>query len=325
MRLINIVTQAENIEEVPLLLEQHEVKNWWWAQRQSSGLNVISFLVPLDKAQAVMDVLQGKLGPDGRMIVLIPEAVVPLPHETQEGERPSRSATTREELYEDVKNGATLDANYYVLVCLSTIVAAIGLLADNVAVVIGAMVIAPLLGPNLAFALSSALGDGRLMIKAVQSSSAGLGLAIVLSVAIGRYWPGALTSNELLARTNVGFDSLALALASGAAAALSLTTGLSSVLVGVMVAVALLPPAVTLGIMWGGGQAALAWGAGLLLAVNIVCVNLAAGVVFLTKGIKPRTWLAVEKARQSTWVALIVWVLSLALLVAIIILRGAVS
>jgi len=66
-----------------------------------------------------------------------------------------------------------------------------------------------------------------------------------------------------------------------AAAALSLTTGLSSVLVGVMVAVALLPPAATLGIMLGQGNMSLAIGAGLLLAVNIVSVNLASKIVFL--------------------------------------------
>ena len=66
---------------------------------------------------------------------------------------------------------------------------------------------------------------------------------------------------------------MTLALASGAAA-LSLTTGLSSVLVSVMVAVALLPPAVTLGLMLGYGDFNLALGAGLLLAINLVCVNM---------------------------------------------------
>ena len=96
-----------------------------------------------------------------------------------------------------------------------------------------------------------------------------------------------MTSPELAGRTNVGLDSVALALASGAAAALSLTTGLSSVMVGVMVAVALLPPAVTLGLMLGHGEGSLAAGAGLLLAINVVCINLASKVVFFIKGIRP--------------------------------------
>ena len=97
--------------------------------------------------------------------------------------------------------------------------------------------------------------------------------AIGLSAALARVWPWDPSSTELMLRTDVGLAAVALALASGAAAALSLTTGLSSVLVGVMVSVALLPPAAALGLMLGYGQPDLAIGAGLLLAINIVCVK----------------------------------------------------
>ena len=69
-----------------------------------------------------------------------------------------------------------------------------------------------------------------------------------------------LASEELLARTDVGFDGVVLALASGAAAVLSLTSGVASALVGVMVAVALLPPTATLGMMLATGQTELAAG-----------------------------------------------------------------
>ena len=161
------------------------------------------------------------------------------------------------------------------LVLLSTIVAAVGLLADNVAVVIGAMVIAPLLGPNLAQALGVALGDRRLAWRALRTNLAGIVLAVALSAAVGALLRGEITSDELLQRTVVGLDSVTLALASGAAAVLSISTGLPSVLVGVMVAVALLPPAATMGIMLGHGLFDLAAGAALLLAVNVVCVNVA--------------------------------------------------
>ena len=110
-------------------------------------------------------------------------------------------------------------------------------------------------------------------------------------------------------------DSVALALASGAAATLSLTTGLSSVLVGVMVAVALLPPAATLGLMLGSGHAAQAIGAALLLAVNIVSVNLAAKLVFLIKGVRPRTWVEKDKARRAMLSYITVWVVTLIILI----------
>jgi uncharacterized hydrophobic protein (TIGR00341 family) len=200
-------------------------------------------------------------------------------------------------------------------------VAAIGLLADNVAVVVGAMVIAPLLGPNLAFALGTALGDARLMRESVLSLLAGLLLAVALSMALGLLWPHETESREIMMRTHVGIDSVALALASGAAAALSLTSGLSSVLVGVMVAVALLPPAATLGLMLGHGDMTNATGAGLLLAINIVCVNLACKLVFWLKGIRPRVWWEKEKARRGMRNSVIAWILTLAALIAMIYLR----
>ena len=114
----------------------------------------------------------------------------------------------------------------------------------------------------------------------------------MLSAIIGAMWQIDIGSEEILARTDVGMDSVVLALASGAAAVLSLTIGLSSALVGVMVAVTLLPPAATMGLLLlGSGQLQLALGAMLLLAVNVVCVVLSGMALFLLKGVKPRTWL----------------------------------
>jgi len=87
------------------------------------------------------------------------------------------------------------------------------------------------------------------------------------------------------------------------------------------VAVALLPPAAAAGLMLGAQQWPLALGAALLLAVNVVCVNLAGQLVFLARGIKPRTWLERVSARQSVRVSVMVWVVSLALLSAVMYLR----
>jgi uncharacterized hydrophobic protein (TIGR00341 family) len=214
-----------------------------------------------------------------------------------------------------------LTSTYVILVVLSTIVVAIGLLEDNVTVVIGAMVIAPLLGPNIALALAAALGDTELIWKSLKTGTVGFVVALGLSALIGKLWHLNFDSRELLARTDVGLDSIALALASGAAAVLSLSTGLPSVLVGVMVAVALLPPTATMGLMLGAGKFDLAMGAGLLLAVNVVCVNLSAKVTFLARGIKPRTGLEKQKARQSMTTYIVLWVVTLLILIVAIYLR----
>lgn len=290
----------------------------------------VDILAGEETRQALLDRLQSVMaGRTGWRIILLPvETAIPFPEkekaeeDQQQDEDESRSSKSmggqsREEIYNDVWKRAQTDRNYLVFVMLSTVVAAFGMIADNVAVVVGAMVIAPLLGPNLALAVGVALGDGKLIGRAVITSAAGLAVALGLSLLIGAVWPVDATSKELIARTEVGFDGMAIALASGAAASLSLVTGLSSALVGVMVAVALLPPTAAIGLLLGAGLPAHALGAALLLCVNIVCVNLAAQVVMVSRGITPRTWYEKRQARRSTLINVALW-LGLLIILAIL-------
>lgn len=330
MKIIEVIADASYQDIVTTIGEQHEARDCWVGPKGEDGRCVIRLLVGDAQRQEVLDALQGTLSNSStaKILVTAVEAVLPREEtpENDAGKKKERSAaTTREELYDSIEKNARLNSTYVILVVLSTIVVAIGLLKDNVTVVIGAMVIAPLLGPNIALALAAALGDTGLMWKSLKTSLVGLVLALGLSFLIGALWPLNVHSRELLARTEVGLDSIVLALASGAAAVLSLSTGLPSVLVGVMVAVALLPPTATMGLMLGAGKYDMAIGAGLLLAANVVSVNLAAKVSFIFSGIKPRTWLEKRKARQSMTAYIFFWIVSLAVLVAVIVLRRQVA
>ncbi len=325
MKIIEVITHKDHVDLVNNIGRKYgAVDQWHSGTSDNNERQVIRLLVDDNHRQAVMDALQNNIAMrDASRIVVLPVEAT-LPHlEQDESEKKQRNASgaTREELYHNISKNAELNNNFLLLVFLSTIVAAIGLIENNVAVVIGAMVIAPLLGPNIALALAAALGDTPLMWTALRTNLAGLGLAFLLSFILGILLPIDLGSGELVARTHVGLDSAVLALASGAAAVLSLTTGLSSVLVGVMVAVALLPPTATVGLMLGTGEWGLALGAALLLAVNIVCVNLAAKTVFLARGVKPRTWLEKRKAKQSMITYMAFWIVSLTVLLIAIYLR----
>jgi len=326
MKIIEVITHRDHIDSVEKIGKTHGAIDQWHAgSLNKEKRRVMRLLVDDSHRQAVMDALQNTLAihDTTRIVVLPVEATLPqMEVVDKEKEKTSTSSATREELYHSISKNAELNSNYLLLVFLSTIVAAIGLIENNLAVVVGAMVIAPLLGPNIALALAAALGDTPLMWTSMKTNLAGLGLALSLSLLIGLILPIDLSSHELISRTDVGIDSVVLALASGAAAVLSLTTGLSSVLVGVMVAVALLPPTATLGLMLGSGQMGLAFGAALLLAVNVVCVNLAAKAVFLIRGVKPRTWLEKRKAKQSISTYIAFWVISLLVLLIAIYLRG---
>lgn len=324
MKIIEVITDKGHIDTVIGIAEQYEVSDYWLGVEDERNRQSIRLLVKAEIIQTILDRLQTLLGSseNSHVVVQATEVVLPKPVAADKTESESPKATTyREEIYSTSLKETNLNGHYIALVVLSTMVAAIGLIENNVAVIIGAMVIAPLLGPNLALGLATALGDRELMGRAFFSILVGLSLAIALSFLLGLVWPPTLASSELVSRTSVGLDSVVLALASGAAAVMSLTSGVSSVLVGVMVAVALLPPAATVGLMLSAGHMDMAQGAALLLAVNIVSVNLAAKLVFLVKGVRPRTWLEQKKAKQSMWLYVLIWLLTLAFLIFLII-RG---
>ena len=321
MKIIEVIADESYIDSIKNIADKNDASDFWIVSSEGKERKVVRILVKPEQRQIIMDALQGILSTSlsARVVVISVEATLPREEvREEEAEKISAAETTREELYDSIGKNARLNRTYLLLIFLSTVVVAIGLLQDNVTVVIGAMVIAPLLGPHLAMALGTALGDTDLMWKAFKTGLAGMGLALILSIFIGILWPLNVESRELLTRTYVGLDSAILALASGAAAVLSLTSGIPSILVGVMVAVALLPPTATLGLMLGAGQTELAYGAAFLLAVNIVAVNLSAKLGFLIQGIKPRTWLEKQKAKQSMTSYIIIWVITLATLLVVI-------
>ncbi|WP_417470679.1 TIGR00341 family protein [Maricaulis sp.] len=290
------------------------------SEADSGGRRLLRMVFKEGDGQKALDTIATMLEhqEDWRLVVLPVEASLPKVEEIDpEVKKKHRMVALREEIYQDIEAGTKLDRDFLILTTLSTIVVVFGLAADNVAAVIGAMVIAPLLGPILAFALGSALGDFALMTKATRTALSGLFLGMAISVVIGLVFDVNLGSAELTNRTIVGLDSTALALASGAAAALSIVAGLPSTLVGVMVAVALLPPAASTGLFAGSGEFPLAMRAALLLMINIVSVNLAALLVFFFKGVRPRTWLERRSAKRSVYINAAVWAVLIVALTAV--------
>lgn len=321
MKYVEIIVENRSVNMIESIAQKAKAIDFRVGAVGEDGMRQIRVLIDDDNLQLILDTLQNVLGAQStaHIVVLSVEASLPKPDDNVKDRNKKKDEAesvmiAREVLYEEVKKGANLDLNFILLVFLSTVVAAIGLIDNNVAVVIGAMVIAPLLGPNLALSLATTLGDIKLMKKSIQTLFVGLLLSIGLSAIFGIFWSADFTSHELMSRTNVNLSAIFLALASGAAAALSLTTGLSGVLVGVMVAVALLPPAVTLGIMLGNGNTQLAMQAGTLLAINIVCVNLSSKIVFFLKGIHPRTWLEKEAAKWAMFQYILGWIITLFIL-----------
>lgn len=327
LKIIEVLGPRGHAETVTCIAEGHDAVRCDVFHPVGSEHECIRILTAARDRQTLIDDIARLYSgcDDWRLSILPVDAALPQVREPEDdgnGERAKALAASREELYSSVSSNAEVGANFLVLVLLSTIVAGIGLIDDDTAVVIGAMVIAPLLGPNLAFSLGATLGDWRLMVRALKANAVGIGVAILLCALAGALLPVSLDSGELQARTDPSYANLLLALASGAAAAMSLTTGLASALVGVMVAVALLPPAAATGLLFGSGFYPEAVGAAVLLAANIICVNLASQLVFLSRGVRPNTWFKRESAKQSTAVSIIAWLVLLAGVVGLLWLRS---
>lgn len=301
MRLIEAIFPKDKTDKVKSALEKCEPTHFRFTSTEEEDTCVLRAFFADETAQGLVDELQSICGgsDNWRILVYPVEATAPQPEEDEnkdEEKARKRKLALREEIYDDVADGAQLSSDFFVLTATSTIVAAIGLNANNVAAVIGAMVIAPLLGPILAVTLAIALGDFKLLARASRNAVLGLILGVAMAAAMGVLIPINYESGELMSRTVAGLDSIVLALAAGVAAALSIVAGVSAALVGVMVAVALLPPAAAVGLFLGAGDVAFALRALLLLTVNVVCIMIAAQGVYFYKGVRPRTWFEKKKA-----------------------------
>jgi len=292
---------------------------------------LVRILLDSAHCEAATDTLARHFGgrADFRLVLLPVEATLPLiadPPSEPVPPEPERSIgvgsqrISREELREDVVHAARLTPVYLVMVVLSTIVAAVGLIRGDIAIIIGAMVIAPLLGPNMALALAATLGDSELAERSLRTIGAGVATAFGLSAALGAIFGADLESAQIAARTQADLADVVLALAAGAAGSLAFTTGVPAVVVGVMVAVALLPPLVVMGLLLGAGLLSPATGAFMLVLTNVTCVNLAAIATFLVQRVRPRLWWEAERASRASRFAVVSWILMLLILTALILL-----
>lgn len=334
LRMMQIVIPAGRVEQVMETLADQPTLGVW----EDEGINgearsLITLLIDVDKTEPVMDQLESRFGhADGFHVILSAiEAVLPrMTNDTDEDEadaaeadgedatngaqadKPTRFAggrISREELYQAVHAGLGVTPIFLVMAALSAVVAAFGLLQNDVAVLIGAMVFAPLLAPNVALSLATTLGDPQLLRRAAWMNFSGIGVTLGLAALIGLLVEVDPTIDAIAGRTHVELVHLALALASGTAGTLAYTRGLSAVVIGVMVAVALVPPLAAGGLLLGSGQFTLAGRAMLLVAANVICINLAGTVTFLIQGVRPRRWWEAERARKAAIRAAIAWLL----------------
>ena len=175
--------------------------------------------------------------------------------EEKKQERPSFfKIVSRETMRDSLSGQASVNGSFLSLVIISAIVASIALIKGNVPILIGAMVLTPLLGPNLALSFSSATADNRLMLKSSITASAGIFLSFFISFLVGYFLSTPVEREVTNTMIHYGFESFVIAACAGIAATILLMQGTVSSLIGVMVAVAFLPPLAMTGLSLSIGE-----------------------------------------------------------------------
>ncbi|MDZ8173176.1 DUF389 domain-containing protein [Microbacterium xanthum] len=177
---------------------------------------------------------------------------------------------------------------WWVMLILSVAIASFAVIADSTAVVIGAMLVAPLMTPILGLAGAMVNGWARRALHSAVLVAAGTIASIVLAYGIAGWSPVAIsfaTNSQITSRVSPNTVDLLIAIAAGAAGAFAtVNSRVASGIAGVAIAVALVPPLAVVGISLNGGRFDDASGAALLFLTNFVAIVLAAALVFVLTG-----------------------------------------
>ena len=300
MRLVNVLVPDEKRTLILDALDDEGVDYVVLSEGSGSDRAVVQFPLPTPAVEEVLERLS-ETGLDDEYIVVSSAETAQTGNfadlENRFSSRDTESIASLEirSRVLEMEQGAAI---YYTMTILSAVVAAAGLLLDSAAIVVGSMVIAPQVGAAMKASVGAVLNDREMIVTGLRSQALGLGLAVASAAAFGWFLqtlgtsPTSLsftTIEQLNQRVSPGVLSLTVAVVAGFAGAFSLATAVSTALVGVMIAAALIPAAAAVGIGIAWNVPAVALGAGVLLVINTASVNLTGIAGLWVIGYRPGT------------------------------------
>ena len=212
----------------------------------------------------------------------------------------------RESLVTDSK----LDQNYVILILSSCLIATFGLLINSAAVIIGAMIVAPLMLPLRGFSFATLEGDAKLLRSSAEAIAFGTIIAVSCSLVIGLVIGIPQFGSEIWSRTQPNLIDLLIAIVAGGISGYAkIRPEMSDAIPGTAIAVALMPPLCVIGLTLSQGQWEAAFGASLLYLTNLIGINLACIVVYVWGGYARSN----ELSRNLSWGVSIVLIIMLAI------------
>ncbi|QLK26888.1 TIGR00341 family protein [Natrinema zhouii] len=335
MRLLQVFVPDDTRDEALQVLEGEDIDYVLTAENSDrDNGDLVTFPVPTQAVDHVLTSLR-EIGIDDDFIVVssIETARTPRIDELEEryvsGEEADDSIT-REEIRTRALNMTPSRVTYYVMTVLSAIVATAGLLLDSPAIVVGSMVIAPQVSAALTGTVGLVLDDREMVRSGLSSLAIGLVVAIVSAFAFAWLvrFSGVIPSTiditaiaQVQNRISPGLLALIVGFCAGAAGAFGLATAIPVSLVGVMIAVALIPAAAAVGIGLAWGHLPVALGAFVLVAVNAASILLAGLAVFWYLGYRPLDWTSGTLRGNVSWDR--VGTLAVVLVLGIVVITGA--
>ncbi|MCK8826155.1 TIGR00341 family protein [Natroniella acetigena] len=304
---------GEGAEAVNLLKRLGvDIENYKLIESETGDLLIINLLY--GNEDKLLDGLKERFNfsenTERSLVIFTPDTVIP---RDKDKAKEYNYRAARETIVTYAKDNSKVDSQFLILAVVAAIIASLGLIIDNTAVIVGSMVIAPVFGPIIAIAVGIVLGDLKLLVQGLIAELVVVLVAIVIGVLAGLSIPNVTINRALQVRMLPTLADLLIAFAAGGAGAYSLVTNVKQQLVGVVIAAALIPVMATIGI----GIALWSWplfsGATLLLLVNFFALLLAIVITFYFKGLKPQLWYDLT-AKKLIKKSLIVLIISLILL-----------
>lgn len=191
-----------------------------------------------------------------------------------------------EKVVEEINYGSEPKLSFYALLAASTLIAGFGLIANSIAVIIGAMLVSPLMTPIIGISLSLVLGDTQLLRRALQAEALGVLLAIALAGLLGLFPLALEATSEMLSRTQPNLMDLLVAVFAGFAGTYAMIDErLSPALPGVAIATAIVPPLANCGLCLATGAYLGAYGSFLLFFANFLAILVVSAGTFIAAGI----------------------------------------
>ena len=211
------------------------------------------------------------------------------------------------DLFTKLRQNAKMSITYTILLIISVLMATTGLFQNSAPTIIGAMILAPLMGPIVSLAMAAIRFDTSLLNQSLKSLILSTLLALLLSASFAALLSLHHVTEQMAMRTHPTLLDLAVAILAGIAAAYGhANSKVGESLAGVAIAVALVPPLCVAGIGIGWMNTSLFFGSILLFLANVIGIIFAAGMVFYLLGFASQRYAAAAFVIKTAMVALII-------------------